>query len=332
MRKETIRTSEWVRPAGSFTRVGEHSMEKIMRKNAIWAFSLTVLAATVVVGCDDADVTVGTDGLGSCTPETTLLAATEAGKLITFKSTDPGIALSSIAITGLGGAGVAGMDARPADGAIYILSTDAKLYTVNTASGVATRVGTSTYPQFAGVGGFNFNPVPDRIRVINQDGTENVRIVPVDIPMPLPAKFAGDIAATDTDLAYAPGDANVGLPFVLRGMAYKANVGGVTTAYVIDATQNVLATLGGPDGAPSPNGGQLFTVGALGVDVSTDVTQQTFEVDGANGVGYFVHEGKVRTLRQVNLVTGVSKACGGTVPVAGGAGQLSIKAMTVVLP
>jgi len=302
-----------------------------MRFKTLQAFSLTVLAATVVVGCDDTDFNAITEGLGSCVPETTLLAATEGGKLITFKSTDPGIALSTVTITGLGGAGVAGMDARPADGAIYLLSTDAKLYTVNTATGMAMRVGTSTYPQFAGVGGFNFNPVPDLIRVINQDGTENVRISPVDAPALVPPRVAGGIFATDTDLAYAPTDVNATLPFALRGMAYKAVAGGVTTAYVIDATQNVLATLGGPNGMPSPNLGQLFTVGALGVDVSTNVTQQTFEIDGVNGVGYFVHEGSVRTMRQVNLTTGASKPCGGTVPAAGG-GQLSIKAMTVVLP
>ncbi|MES2488433.1 MAG: DUF4394 domain-containing protein [Pseudomonadota bacterium] len=292
-----------------------------MRKNAIWAFSLTVLAAAAVAGCDDADITAGTDGLGSCTPETTLLAATEAGKLITFKSTDPTTSLSSVTITGLGGAGVAGMDVRPATGTIYLFSTDSKLYTVTTA-GVATQVGAMSYPEYTSVGGFNFNPVPDRIRPINANGSVNKRVHP----------DTGAVPFTDTALAYAPTDVNVGQSFALRGMAYKAAAAGVTTAYVIDATQNVLATLGSVNGSPqSPNGGQLFTVGALGVDVSTDVTQQTFEVDGPNGVGYFVHEGNVRTLRQVDLGTGTSKPCGATVPAVGG-GQLSIKAMTVVLP
>lgn len=296
-----------------------------MRLKTLRAFSLTLLAAAAVAGCDDKDYSAVTDGLGSCTPATTLMAATESGKLITFKSTDPGIALTSVTVTGLGGAGIAGIDARPANSTIYILSTDDKLYTVNTTSGAATLVGAPPLAGFTNVGGFNFNPVPDRIRAINTDGSINKRFNP----------DTGALAGTDTALSYATGDVNAGKTFALRGMAYKATsvVSGanVTTAYVIDATQNVLATLGGPNGTPSPNGGQLYTVGALGVDVSTDVTQQTFEIDGANSVGYFVHEGSVRTLRQVNLTTGASKPCGGTVPATGG-GELPLKAMTVVLP
>lgn len=291
-----------------------------MRFKTLRAFGLTVLAAAVTVGCNEDDFNATTAGLGSCTPETTLVAATEAGNLITFKSTDPGIVLTSVAVTGLGGAGIAGIDARPANGTIYILSTDDKLYTVNS-SGNATLVGTPPLASFANVGGFNFNPVPDRIRVINTDGSINKRFNP----------DTGVLAGTDTPLAYASGDPNLGKSFALRGMAYKAAVSGATTAYVLDATQDVLATLGGVNGSPSPNGGQLYTVGSLGVDVSTESTQQTFEIDGANGVGYFVQEGKVRTLRQVDLTDGSSKPCGGTARASSG-GSLPIKAMTVSLP
>lgn len=298
-----------------------------MRLKTLPAFSLTLLAAMAVAACDNLDFDAAAEGLGSCTPETTLMAATDSGKLITFKSTAPGVALSSVTITGLGAAGVAGIDARPANNAINILSTDDKLYTVNTTTGAATQVGAAAVSGFTNVGGFNFNPVPDRIRVINTDGSSSKRINP----------DTGALAATDTSLSYATGDVNAGKTFALRGMAYKATSAtgsppvNVTTAYVIDATQNVLATLGGPNGTPSPNGGLLFTVGALGVDVSTAVTQQTFDIDGVNSVGYFVQEGGVRTLRQVNLATGASKPCGGTALAAGGA-DLPIKAMTVVLP
>lgn len=298
-----------------------------MRLKTSAAFALTVLAAAAVAGCNGDDFGVGV-GIGTCTPDTTLLAVTDTNKLITFKSTAPGILLTSVTLSGLGSAGVAGIDARPASGAIYILSTDDKLYTVNTSTGVATQVGAAAVTGFTNVGGFNFNPVVDRIRAINTDGSSNKRIHP----------DTGVLLATDTSLSYATGDVNAGKTFALRGMAYKAtSTAGsppvnVTTAYVIDATQNVLATLGGANGTPtSPNTGQLFTVGALGVDVSTAVTQQTFDIDGANGVGYFVQEGSTRTLRQVNLATGVSKPCGGTVSASGG-GELPIKAMTVVVP
>ncbi|WP_161554191.1 DUF4394 domain-containing protein [Stenotrophobium rhamnosiphilum] len=294
-----------------------------MRKNAIWAFSLTLLSATVLSGCDgDADVV----GVGDCVPAANLLAVTEDDRLIKFSSADPSVQISSFAVTGLGAAKVVGLDVRPATGATFILADNNRVYTVDPTTGAATIVGAAAVTSVgADVGGFNFNPVPDRIRLINKAGSVNVRLNP----------DTGALAATDTSLMYATGDINAGKTFSLRGMAYKATTGAgtgpdpfVTTAYVLDATQDVLATLGSVNANPqSPNGGQLFTVGALGVNVSTTSAAQTFNIDTVNNVGYFVHEGSTRTLRKVNLATGASAPCGGTVKVSGT--SLKLRALAV---
>ena len=296
-----------------------------MRKNAIWAFSLTLLSATVLSGCDgDVDVI----GVGDCVPATNLLAVTDDNKLIKFSSADPSVQTSSLPVTGLGaGVTVLGLDVRPATGATFIFGSNNRIYTVDPTTGAATIVGAAAVTSIGAtdVGGFNFNPVPDRIRVINKSGSVNVRLNP----------DTGALAGTDTALMYATGDTNAGNTFSLRGMAYKATTGTgtgpdpfVTTAYVIDATQDVLATLGSPNGNPqSPNGGQLFTVGALGVNVSTTSAAQTFNIDTVNNVGYFIHEGSTRTLRKVNLATGASAPCGGTVKVSGT--SLKLQALAV---
>ncbi len=83
--------------------------------------------------------------------------------------------------------------------------------------------------------------------------------------------MTGAVAGIDTDLAYDPGDAGAGLPPRAVGAAYTASFLGSTrtTLFDIDADRDVLVRQGSDGGAPvSPNMGTLFTVGALGVDVS----------------------------------------------------------------
>jgi hypothetical protein len=54
----------------------------------------------------------------------------------------------------------------------------------------------------------------------------------------------------------------------VTAVAYTNNMAGAatTTLFAIDIDRDVLVRIGGVDGAPSPNTGLLFTVGALGVD------------------------------------------------------------------
>ena len=89
------------------------------------------------------------------------------------------------------------------------LGSTSRLYTIDLTSGVATQVGASPFAAaLSGTNfGFDFNPVVDRVRVVS-DADQNLRLNPNN----------GALAATDTALAYAVGDANAGAnPNMCRG-------------------------------------------------------------------------------------------------------------------
>jgi hypothetical protein len=104
--------------------------------------------------------------------------------------------------------------------------------------------------------GIDFNPTVDRIRVVSS-ADENFRLNP-----------ATAVVTTDTSLAYDAGDANAGANPRIYDIGYTNNFADATTTtlYGIDDNFDILVRQGGVDGVPSPNGGQLFTIGPLGVD------------------------------------------------------------------
>lgn len=199
------------------------------------------------------------------TPQTPVFAVTSANRLIRFNSATPGVLTGSQPISGLQtGENILSIDFRPADGRLYALGSSSRLYTVNPQTGAATLVGAQPFsPTLSGGAfGFDFNPVPDRIRVVS-DGEQNLRLHPV----------TGVTAGIDATLAYTVTDSNAGSDPTIVAAAYTNNFSGTTatTLYVIDANLNTLALQGGANGTPSPNTGRLFTVGALGVDASSVV-------------------------------------------------------------
>ena len=207
-----------------------------------------------------------------------LTGLTTTGNLVTFDSATPGTIDTSVAITGLqAGETLLGIDRRPANGLLYGLGSTSRLYTINTTTGLATSVGATPFaPALSGTAfGFDFNPVPDRIRVVSTD-TSNFRLNPND----------GTLAGTDTPLSYAAGDSGAGLTPRVVGSAYTNNFNGtaVTTLFGIDSNRDVLVMQGGPNGMPSPNGGVLTTIGAgLGFNTSDLVG---FDISGITGVAF----------------------------------------------
>lgn len=175
-------------------------------------------------------------------------------EVVSFDSTTPGITSAPIAITGLqAGESIQGIDFRPINGVLYALGSMSRLYTLNPVTGVASQVGSAGAFTLVGTSfGFDFNPVPDRIRVTS-DANQNLRLNPNN----------GTLTATDTSLAYAPGDANSAVDPNIAGSAYTNSVAGAvtTTLYGIDSSLDTLVT------QSPPNAGVLNTVGALGVDV-----------------------------------------------------------------
>ena len=163
-----------------------------------------------------------------------------------------------------------GIDFRPANGQLYGLGTPsggpgaAQLYLIDTETAIAMKVGN---PNVLGGSsfGFDFNPVPDRIRVISNAG-QNLRLNPND------GTIAGMAGMEDTVLAYAAGDPNAGRMPSVVGAAYTnpdSDPQTNTVLYDIDSGRDTDPTPGGGDVLAiqvPPNAGQLNTVGRLRIN------------------------------------------------------------------
>lgn len=210
-----------------------------------------------------------------------------SNRLFRFDSATPSMItlVGTGAITGLqSGEQLLAIDFRPVatnspsaalNGTLYGLGSSNRLYTIDTTTASATQVGASGAFTLNGNGfGIDFNPVPDRLRVVS-DLDQNIRLNPND----------ATLTATDIALAYVAGDSGFGLNPNVVGAAYTNNFGGAqaTTLYGIDSSRDVIVRQGGVNGTPSPNGGQLTTIGALGVNTSNDVG---FDISGLSGIAY----------------------------------------------
>jgi hypothetical protein len=190
-----------------------------------------------------------------------ILLTNAANQLLRIDSATPGTIQSTIGITGLqGGENILGIDFRPANGTLYGLGSSNRLYTINTATGAATQVGSAGQFTLSGTFfGFDVNPVPDRIRVISDTG-QNLRLNP----------DTGALAATDVAIN--------GGTTTLMGSAYSNNFAGAltTTLYGIDANSDALFT------STNPNGGVYALVGSLGLNAFANVG---FDI-GSDGIAF----------------------------------------------
>jgi hypothetical protein len=116
----------------------------------------------------------------------------------------------------------------------------------------------------------------------------------------------GTLAATDTTLTYATGDPNFGTTPSDPGAAYVNNTAAApsTTLFGIDTGLDILVRQGSVGGTPlSPNTGQLFTIGPLGI-ASSDAS---FDVSGVTGIAYAtLCNGLACSFYTVNLSTGAA--------------------------
>jgi len=231
-----------------------------------------------------------------------LYGVTASNNLVTFKAAAPGTILSARYLSGLlPGETVTDLDFRPATGEIYALSSWPRLLVINPATGVAKPLTEAAFnPALQGtLFGFDFNPVVDRIRLVSNTG-QNLRLNPL----------TGTVAGTDTNLAFAPGDSNAGWQPNLVGAAYDNSLPNATTTtlYGIDG-RGWLVRQGSVEGTSvSPNTGQLFTVGALGISLAG---QTGFDI-APGGTAYLAltQPGSSPQLYTVNLETGAASLLG----------------------
>lgn len=184
-----------------------------------------------------------------------VFAINSAGQLISFDANSAGTILSRVAVTGLNAnETLVGIDFRPANNLLYGLGSSSQLYTIDTQTGFASRVGPPLTTALSGTEfGFDFNPTVDRIRVVSNTG-QNLRLHPE----------TGAVAAVDSSLGYAASDANAGRQPRVVGAAYTNpdnNPATGTTLFVIDAGLDLGAV------QDPPNAGVLNTFSAFGADV-----------------------------------------------------------------
>lgn len=264
-----------------------------------------------------------------------IYALNATNQLLRLDSATPGTIISTTTVTGLGAnESLQGIDFRPRTGQLYgstvptgsVAPQIVKTYVINPTTGVATFIGATaaTVPGVGDVaGGYDFNPTVDRIRYVNENEA-NVRLNPNN----------GALAGADTNVT--PPTAQI------IGAAYDRNTDRAgtspikTTLYVIDRSTGMLATLGGIDGNPSPNGGVLTPIGSLGVTLAAgfeggfDILESPNAPSALNnnglGVAYAaLTVGTTTGLYAINLTTGAATLIG-----ALGAGTAEIYSLAAV--
>jgi hypothetical protein len=215
-------------------------------------------------------------------------------QLVRFNSNTPTIVTSIGSFTGIvSGHSLRSIDFRPATGELYAISTDgtnaAQLYTVNLTTAALTPVGSGLTLGTNATARveMDFNPVVDRIRIVTgangaSGQNNNFRANPID----------GTLVSVDTNLAYNVSDPQAeNNAYNIIGAAYSNNIPTATstTLYAWDFTTDSLVTIGGPGGAPSPNGGQMFTIHTPS-DFLTSGAALGMDISGATGILYVTHD------------------------------------------
>ncbi len=205
--------------------------------------------------------------------------------IFTFDSLNPSRIISAKFITNFSFANeeITAIDVRPATNALYAVSSRGVLYTLSSATGALTVVGTITGTTMDGTN-FDtaFNPTNDTLR-LGSDTTMNAGINP-------------------TTAVATPGTAfnlTNGAPVNIAGLAYSNNVPTAitTTLYGLDATSNDLVTIAGPAGT-------VTTIGGTGIDFTDlagfDISNTTIAYAALQPVSSSISD-----LYAVNLTTGL---------------------------
>ncbi len=216
-----------------------------------------------------------------------IFALTQDNQLIAFNATAPNVFTQpSLLVTGMAtGEELVGFDARPRTGELYTLGYNSstamgRLYKLNPLTGTLLAIGAANFSITLGTAAnnvaFDFNPTVDRIRVISTTG-KNYRLHP-DL---------GTIVATDTDVSYGAGDANVGIVPTIGQIAYSNSyVAATKTAlYYLDEGNNSFGTA---FVATNPNNGQIKTIGNTGLTLNP--ADKTVDMDVAfNGTSNTIY-------------------------------------------
>ncbi|HXG29849.1 MAG TPA: DUF4394 domain-containing protein [Nevskiales bacterium] len=244
-----------------------------MRLESAYRVGCAALLLGLLAACGgDSDDDDGGGGPGA------VFGLTASNRLVSFDPSAPTVFRSGVALSGVTG-DIVGMDFRPANGLLYLLANDGgtgRLYTVNTSSGAATLVSTLAAPAMGdmscpsgytglqgGAFGVDFNPVPDRLRVVSNTG-QNLRI-------------NVDNGVTCNDGAINPASSSV-LASAYTNSFGGAGVSGSTTLYAVDLASN-------PDRIVIQNPPNAGTVGdtSPATSLGVNATDASFDIDAVDG-------------------------------------------------
>lgn len=271
----------------------------------IFGSTLLTLTGLFSAGCLAADHGAAT--LPALKGNETLWLLDNTHQLIKVKVAAPEKIVEQKSVTGLAkDETLVGLDYRVAYGVLFALSDKGQLYSIDTRTGKVSATGpvlpadTLKKGQF----GFDFNPVADKIRVVNEHG-QNLRLNPE----------TAALAAVDPELKYADNDANFGKKPAVVAAAYTYNQqdSSLTTNYAIDKANGTLVTQGTKEGttpAVSPNTGLLFTVGSLGLQSLQQIAFDISDVGNLSFVAVSTTAEPTSTLYQLDLQTGQHKKLG----------------------
>jgi hypothetical protein len=231
------------------------------------------------------------DGGAAIVPDT--FGLTSRGRLISFERASGKLA-AAYEVTGLeDDEWIVGADIRPSNGMLYALTDRARLYTVDLTTGAAALDSklsadpADASEPFSALRGTKFgvdwNPVPDRLRVVSDQG-QNLRIQPAT-------------GLTTTDGAINPSA-------TLAAAAYTNSFAAAcrTRLFVIDAEAHTLFL------QDPPNDGRLVPVGAL--KGLADVAVSSFEIqtssDGVDSALIAAVDGYRTQLFDLNLTSGAA--------------------------
>lgn len=222
--------------------------------------------------------------------------------LVRFLVANPG-SITSFPVMGLGAnETLVSLDFRPSNRKLYALTaldvssdagattTSLRLYTVALATGLATPLGAGVDVGVLlpyGVVDIDFDPVVDRLRVVA--ASRSFRIHP----------DTGALVARDTDVQPRTEFPFSGSAPRFGAVAYdRTTFDGMTpaatTLFALENNNKQLMTLGGPNGTPSPNGGETSLVGPnnlpapgspVGFDISADGTAWAIFLTQPQGIG-----------------------------------------------
>ncbi|MEP7246035.1 MAG: DUF4394 domain-containing protein [Gammaproteobacteria bacterium] len=244
--------------------------------STVYSINLSTGAATstgAVTGLNSGELVRGlaanTQTSGPANALGTVVGLTETNKLISFLPGAPQKLCTTVAVTGLSGSEkILGIDTRPADGMLYAATDGGRLYTLNTSTGAATLKSTlapaagDAFTALSGTEfGVDFNPVPDRLRLVSDTG-QNLRV-------------NVDTGAVITDTALSP----VGSTAVSAAYTNSFAGTGTTTLYVLDSTGDRLEIQGAPPS--NPNLGILTPVGS-GLGIGDVQAIAGFDIAGTN--------------------------------------------------